>query len=79
MAPPVVQVTQTGKKSGGVKRAIQRYEEARREAEKLPVQVNPLRGKRRANALGMSLRDRQTARQAFAASLVFGPPKGLEG
>lgn len=32
----------------------------------------------RGNALGVALRKSETARQAFVASLVFGPPKGME-
>jgi hypothetical protein len=43
-----------------------------------PVRPIGARAEQRGSALGISLRQKQAARQAFIASLVFGPPKAFE-
>jgi hypothetical protein len=61
----------------GVEDAVRHFEQLD------PAVMTPVRplgavGKTRGSALGTTLRRPQVARQAFLASLVFGPPKGLE-
>lgn len=80
--PPVEVVPVSGpqtvrKVSAEIEETVRRYEQ--REAVVLPA-VRPVvaRAPRRATGLKASLRQPQAARRAFAASLVFGPPKGLE-
>jgi len=64
--------------NSGVEETIRRYEQ--REPGTMPA-VRPIisSGAGRPVLLNNSLRQPQAARQAFLASLVFGPPKGLEG
>jgi hypothetical protein len=64
--------------SGGVDETVRRFEQMD------PAVMTPVRpiagmGNRRGNMLGASLLQPQAVRQAFIASLVFGPPKAFEG
>jgi len=80
--PPFVEIApelavETAAPSRGVERAIRRYEQ-RLESQTAPARASRATGSRNPNALGAALRQPQAARQAFIASLVFGPPKALE-
>ena len=74
---PVVGMATPNQASGGVEETVRRFEQMD------PAVMTPVRpivaiGNRRGSAPGVSLRQPQAARQAFIASLVFGPPKALE-
>jgi hypothetical protein len=80
--PPVeivpVIVPQTVKEaSAEIEETVRRYE-LQEAAAKAALHHSIARAPRRATGLKTSLRQPQAARQGFVASLVFGPPKGLE-
>lgn len=82
MRPPPVQVApvivaETGETSRGVERAIRRYEQLG-ETRAVPARAKGQTRNGRGSVLGTSLHHPESARQAFAASLIFGPPKALE-
>lgn len=74
---PVVVLSTAGQVSGGVEETVRRFEQLD-PAVMTPVRPIGAMENRRSSALGASLRQPQNARQAFIASLVFGPPKALE-
>lgn len=82
MRPPPVEIVPVALSSdadvavGGVGETIRRFEKMDA-AVMTPVRPIGAMGSRR-SGLAVNLRQPQAARQAFMASLVFGPPKGLE-
>jgi hypothetical protein len=63
--------------SAEIGETVRRYE-LQEAAARAALQQSIARAPRRAPGLKASLRQPQAARQGFVASLVFGPPKGLE-
>jgi hypothetical protein len=74
---PVVISSEAEGAAGGVEETVRRFEQLD-PAVMTPVRPISAMGSRRSNAISVNLRQPQAARQAFVASLVFGPPKGLE-
>ena len=79
LRPPPVEVAPViaAETSRGVERAIRRYEQLG-ETRAVPARAKGQTRSGRGSVLGTALHHPQSARQAFAASLVFGPPKALE-
>jgi hypothetical protein len=77
VVPVTVKTTRDEVVGHGVEETIRRFESldsaAMTSVRPLGI-MKPARG----SMLGAALRQRQVAQQAFVASLVFGPPKGLE-
>lgn len=78
VVPVVVTASSDQVSGGGVEKTIARYEQL---DPAVMTAVRPITSLRKpsGSGLGAKLRDPHAARQAFVASLVFGPPKGLEG
>jgi len=74
---PVMVSTTANQVYSDVAETVRRFEQMD-PAVMTPVRPIGARENRRSSALGASLRQPQLARQAFVASLVFGPPKALE-
>lgn len=74
---PVIVSTTANQVYSDVAETVRRFEQMD-PAVMTPVRPIGARDNRRSSALGASLRKPQAARQAFVASLVFGPPKALE-
>lgn len=74
---PVTGLATANQVSGGVGETVRRFEQLD-PAVMTPVRPIGARADQRGSALGNSLRQKQAARQAFIASLVFGPPKAFE-
>jgi hypothetical protein len=82
LRPPPVEVApviaaETSGTLRGVERAIRRYEQLG-ETRIAPARAKGQTRSGRGSVLGTALHHRQSARQAFAAALIFGPPKALE-
>jgi len=74
VARPVALSAQGGTDSD---RAAMRFEQLNEQG-RHPAVAHGLRRHSRSGAWGSLWRDRRSVRRAFVASLVFGPPKGLE-
>lgn len=83
MRPPPVEIVPVNLASeadvalGGVSETVRRFEQMDA-AVMTPVRPIGAMGSRRGPGFAVNLRQPQAARQAFVASLVFGPPKALE-
>lgn len=75
IAPEVVSVAE--KVAVRAEESLHRFEQREPVLPATATNISPVRG-RRSPALGVALRQPQNARQAFVASVVFGPPKALE-
>lgn len=75
IAPEIVSVAE--KVAVRAEESLHRFEQREPVLPATATNISPVRG-RRSPALGVALRQPQNARQAFVASVVFGPPKALE-
>ncbi len=75
IAPEIVSVAD--KVAVRAEESLHRFEQREPVLPATATNISPVRG-RRSPALGVALRQPQNARQAFVASVVFGPPKALE-
>lgn len=76
-APSVPGAAADGLGSDGVAGTVRRFEQLD-PAVMTPVRPIGMKANRSASGLSVALRTPQAVRQAFVASLVFGPPKAME-